>query len=151
MSREFRHACPADVAALAFLDAAVNFNPWSERQFAVVCAGASGDAVSTVVVEEEGRLDGFIVFSQVLDEASIHNIAVAAAHQGKGLGRQLLQAALAQMKGSGATRCLLEVRESNTAARQLYAGNGFQLDGVRKNYYPSEGGREDALLMSREL
>ena len=59
--------------------------------------------------------------------------------------------ALLKMKHDGATRCHLEVRQSNAVARRLYEGNGFKLDGIRKSYYPTEGGREDALLMSRCL
>ena len=104
-----------------------------------------------MVVEEDGRIDGFVVFSQVLDEASIYSIGVHSAQQGKGLGHLLLQAALLKMKQAGATRCFLEVRQSNAVARRLYEGNGFELDGIRKSYYPTEGGREDALLMSRCL
>lgn len=151
MSLECRVACLEDAPALASIDAGVNVNPWNERQFAVACSGGSSGRNIVLVVEEDGRLNGFIVFSQVLDEACIHNIAAHRAHQGKGMGNFLLQQALIQMGRSGAICCLLEVRESNTAARQLYARNGFELDGVRKNYYPTPEGREDALLMSRQL
>ena len=45
----------------------------------------------------------------------------------------------------------LEVRASNRAALALYEGEGFIEDGVRKDYYPAGSGREDALLMSKEL
>ena len=52
----------------------------------------------------------------------------------------------------GKTRCLLEVRVSNTSAIQLYEKLGFKRDGIRKNYYPTETSmREDALLMSLDL
>jgi [ribosomal protein S18]-alanine N-acetyltransferase len=149
--RAIRPACPADAGSLAAIDAGVSFSPWSERQFAVVCGETGGQRENALVVDEDGLLHGFVVFSQVLDEGSIHNIAVHPAHQGRGLGRLLLASAVAQMRRAGATRCLLEVRQSNKPARRLYEGNGFELDGVRKNYYPTEGGREDALLMSREL
>ncbi|MCZ6831549.1 MAG: hypothetical protein O7F73_18545, partial [Gammaproteobacteria bacterium] len=50
-----------------------------------------------------------------------------------------------------AVRCLLEVRCSNGGAIALYRKHGFTEDGVRKNYYPTDGGREDALLMSLNL
>ena len=76
------------------------------------------------------------------------NIDLHPAQQRKGLGCLLLESALLKMKNDGATRCFLEVRQSNAAARRLYAGNGFELDGIRKRYYPTEDGREDALLMS---
>ena len=67
------------------------------------------------------------------------------------MGRLLLGAALHQSLGEGATRCYLEVRASNVAARGLYEKLGFQLDGLRKNYYTTAAGREDALLMSLSL
>ena len=151
MSRTVRPASPADAGSLAAIDVNVNINPWNARQFAAACGGASINKQCAMVVEEDGRIDGFVVFSQVLDEASIYSIGVHSAQQGKGLGHLLLQAALLKMKEAGATRCFLEVRQSNAVALRLYKGNGFELDGIRKSYYPTEGGREDALLMSRCL
>jgi len=76
---------------------------------------------------------------------------VRASRRGRGLGAFLLGGLLAQVKASGAHRCLLEVRASNTAARRLYAKMGFERDGERKNYYPGPGAPEHALLMSRNL
>ena len=104
-----------------------------------------------LVAHCEDLPDGFIVYSQVLDEASIHNIAVRAQRHGEGLGRMLVDGSLLRMKSAGATRCLLEVRRSNSAAQGLYESAGFELDGERKDYYPGGGGRENALLMSRKL
>ena len=92
-----------------------------------------------------------MVFAQVLDEASIHRIAIHPEQRGMGMGKALLQSAMEQMRRAGARRCLLEVRQSNTVALRMYEANGFGHDGVRKNYYPSPDGREDALLMSRTL
>jgi len=151
VSRTIRPACPADAKGLAAIDADVSFNPWSEQQFAVVCSATGGNRELALVADEDDRLHGFVVFSQVLDEGSIHNLAVHPAQQRRGLGRLLLVSAVAQLEQADARLCLLEVRRSNKAARRLYEGNGFALDGVRKNYYPTKGGREDALLMSRAL
>ena len=151
MSRTVRPAFPADAGSLAAIDINVNINPWNARQFAAACGGASINKQCAMVVEEDDRIDGFVVFSQVLDEASIYSIGVHLAHQRKGLGCLLLESALLKMKHDGATRCHLEVRQSNAVARRLYEGNGFKLDGIRKSYYPTQGGREDALLMSRCL
>lgn len=151
MQRTIRPARPADAEWLAVIDADVSFNPWTEQQFALVCSATAGYRETALVVEEDDQLHGFVVFSQVLDEGSIHNIAVHPAHHRKGLGRLLLEAAVEELIRADARRCLLEVRRSNKAARRLYEDNGFALDGVRRNYYPTQGGREDALLMSREL
>ena len=74
---------------------------------------------------------GFVVYARVLDEVTVHQIAVRADCQGRGLGQALLCSALREMRRAGAARCLLEVRESNQPARRLYQRNGFSIDGVR--------------------
>jgi ribosomal-protein-alanine N-acetyltransferase len=147
---ELRHARPDDAARLAAIDARVSAHPWSRGQFATACSGEES-AATTLVLEDGGRVEGFIIYSQVLDEASILNIAVLLARQRHGVGGEILSSALQRMRESGMTRCMLEVRESNTAAQRLYRGHRFALDGTRKKYYPTRDGREDALLMSIEL
>lgn len=145
-----RPAGPEDVKALVAIDA-VNPAPWSERQFARAVRAGSADATRVLVAYCGDRLDGFIVYSRVLDEVSIHNIAVRAGRRGQGLGGLLLARSLRCMKNAGAARCLLEVRRSNVAAQRLYESAGFTPDGERKDYYRADAGREDALLMSRML
>lgn len=53
--------------------------------------------------------------------------------------------------GKGAKSIFLEVRPSNKAAIKLYEKLGFSEIGVRKNYYPVEGGREDELMFSCDI
>lgn len=146
-----RPAESGDATALAVLDSQVNPSPWTEGQFADACCAHSDDREHALVIGSAGCLMGFVVYSRMLDEICIHNIAVHPSQQGRGLGKSLLAAALAEASEGGAERCCLEVRASNNAARRLYEKLGFQLDGVRRNYYPSAVGREDALLMSRKL
>jgi ribosomal-protein-alanine N-acetyltransferase len=45
----------------------------------------------------------------------------------------------------------LEVRPSNAAARALYRAEGFAEVGLRRDYYPAAGGREDAVIMELRL
>lgn len=151
MAHTIRPARPADASVLAGIDSSVNLNPWSEQQFATACSGLEGARDSALIAQEEGRVDGFVVISQIMDEASILSLAVRPTRQRQGLGRMLLRAALERMAQTGAARCLLEVRQSNIAARRLYKRSGFVMDGVRKNYYPTENAREDALLLSCEI
>jgi [ribosomal protein S18]-alanine N-acetyltransferase len=146
-----RLARPDDIDALADIDALVNSSAWRPSQFAAACSGVERAIESALVLETVGGVCGFIVVSRVLDEGCIHNLAVHPAQQGRGMGRYLVATALDSMRRQGASRCLLEVRASNSAARGLYGALDFQLDGVRKNYYPTSNGREDALLMSKEL
>ncbi len=45
----------------------------------------------------------------------------------------------------------LEVRPSNQVACNLYEDLGFNEVGIRENYYPAYVGREDALVLAKEL
>jgi len=146
-----RPAQPGDAPDLAGIDLEVNVSPWSITQFEAVCAGVDGARERALVVEEAGLPVGFVVFTRVLDEACIHNIAVRLSRQRRGLGAVLLEGAMRELRREGIARCLLELRVSNGAARALYERFAFQVDGVRKDYYPAVAGREDALLMSTML
>lgn len=146
-----RSASPADAVALAALDRLVNRSPWSLAQFELACAEGVNSTEHTLLAEEAGQVLGFVVYTLVLDEACIHSIAVQPAQQGRGHGRFLLRSALAAAQRDGAGRCYLEVRASNATARSLYEKFSFQCDGLRKGYYATPEGREDAVLMSRQL
>jgi ribosomal-protein-alanine N-acetyltransferase len=76
-------------------------------------------------------------------EAEILTLAVAPYARGRGLGRALLCAAIAQAERAGAEEMFLEVGSDNPAARALYAGLGFVNVGARKAYYR---GRDAAVL-----
>ncbi len=104
-----------------------------------------------VLEQPVGAVCGFAVLQTALDEATLLNIVVKPAAQGMGLGSKLLEA-LVQLASDGCVnRLLLEVRRSNSRAIALYRKYGFLDDGIRKHYYPTATGREDALLMSLEL
>ncbi|GAB3288975.1 ribosomal protein S18-alanine N-acetyltransferase [Parahaliea aestuarii] len=146
MTLNLRRALPADVPAMAEIDASVSLSPWSAAQFLdAVAADARGEFAW--VAEVDGAVRGFVVCQRVLDELSIHNVAVAPVAQRRGLASRLLHHALGEVRPLPA-RCLLEVRASNAAALALYRGLGFTEDGRRRHYYPAAEGREDAVLMS---
>jgi ribosomal-protein-alanine N-acetyltransferase len=67
------------------------------------------------------------------------------------LGRDLLDHCLACARDHKADSLFLEVRTSNVAAIALYHSSGFVDLAVRRNYYPARVGREDALIMKKEL
>jgi ribosomal-protein-alanine N-acetyltransferase len=86
-----------------------------------------------------------------LDEAHLLNLSIARAAQRRGHGRQLLEEVSGVARGHGAQSMFLEVRPTNVAGRELYARAGFRQVGMRRAYYPAQGGREDALVLSRTL
>jgi len=69
----------------------------------------------------------------------------------QGLGRKLLNYLLARVGEQNMERLFLEVRPSNAAAIELYGSAGFTRLGVRKGYYKTRDGREDALVFVREF
>jgi ribosomal-protein-alanine N-acetyltransferase len=86
----------------------------------------------------------------IFDELHINSLAVDPASRRRGLARRLLVNVLADAVASGAQSATLEVRRSNEAARALYEGLGFRVDGVRRDYYQHP--REDALILwNRQL
>ncbi len=58
---------------------------------------------------------------------------------------------LNRARDRGARTVYLEVRPSNRIAYRLYENLGFNEVGVRKDYYPAFVGREDALVLAREI
>ncbi|EED35903.1 ribosomal-protein-alanine acetyltransferase [Luminiphilus syltensis NOR5-1B] len=111
----------------------------------------SGACHSWVVCDDGDDLVAMIWVTLVLEEADVVDLRVAERLRGRGIGKQLLAASLQALRRLGMERCLLEVRESNRAARHLYAGLGFVETGRRRDYYPLAGGREDAILMAFTL
>lgn len=136
-----RRAGPADLGALARLHAAAFDPAWSAGEIAAL------DAVA--LLEDDA---GLVLVRTVAGEAEILTIGVRPEARGAGVGRRLLEAALAAALAEGAGAVFLEVAEDNPAARRLYAGLGFEEVGRRRGYYPRAGTPAvDALVLRRAL
>lgn len=137
-----------ETAVLHRIEAEAVPDAWSEGMY----RDSLEQGHHSLVLEDNGELQGFAVWMQALpDEAELLNIVVKVSAQGHGLGQQLLQALLSNARSSGVERLMLEVRESNNAARRLYLRNGFIENGMRKNYYRTATGHEHAILMEIAL
>ena len=104
-----------------------------------------------LVLEIEGSVQAFGLVSVAANEAHILNICVARDYQRQGYGKRMLHRLLEIAEQKGADFIYLEVRESNEPAVNLYDQEGFNRLGVRKKYYPTEAGREDALVFAKAL
>jgi ribosomal-protein-alanine N-acetyltransferase len=81
-------------------------------------------------MEGAHALVGFVCLLVVAGEAQLENMAVNPAHQRRGLGRLLLQAALQASQCfavQGGCPCLLEVQAQNEPAIALYHSMGFKV------------------------
>lgn len=144
---EYRPMRADDVAAVVAIENRIYAFPWTAGNFADSFAAGHG----AWVCHEAGAMVGYAVTMQVLDEAHLLTIGVAAARQRRGLGSALLAHLCAQAQAAGAARMFLDVRPSNQPALALYARFGFGEIGRRRGYYPGPDGREDAIVMARDL
>jgi ribosomal-protein-alanine N-acetyltransferase len=98
------------------------------------------------------RATGFVIGRAMAGEAEIITIAVRPEDRRQGVGRILMDAAIATALAFDAAVMFLEAAVDNEAAVALYASMGFEAAGRRKQYYArGDGPRIDALIMRREL
>ncbi|MBE6819890.1 MAG: ribosomal-protein-alanine N-acetyltransferase [Ruminococcaceae bacterium] len=112
--------------------------PWSEKGLAEELENENSHFLVAVCDE----IAGYIGVQEICGEAYITNVAVFENYRKQGIGRALMKAAC---KGAEIRKCefiTLEVRESNSSAIALYESEGFEVAGVRKNFYsdPTENG-----------
>ncbi|SNY68742.1 ribosomal protein S18-alanine N-acetyltransferase [Enterobacter sp. CC120223-11] len=118
--------------------------PWSEQTL----ASNQGERYLNLQLTVDGEMAAFAITQIVLDEATLFNIAVDPAYQRRGLGRELLEQVVDEVEKRGVVTLWLEVRASNAAAIALYESMGFNEATIRRNYYPTAEGREDAIIMA---
>jgi len=84
-------------------------------------------------------------------DAHVLNLCVHPDYQVKGIGRLMLDHLTQTARESGADTIMLEVRQSNIIAIQLYLSADFHQLGMRAGYYPDHDGREDAVILAKSL
>lgn len=126
-------------------------NPWPQEAFVeeVRKNDFSYPAVASTRALRARVVCGYLVPWVVFEELHIQNVAVHPRHRGRGLGRWLVEEALALGTRRRCRVALLEVRESNTVARQLYASMGFREEGKRRRYYSQP--QENAIVYRKIL
>lgn len=103
------------------------------------------------VYESHAGIIGYGILSVAVGECHLLNICIAPSWQNAGHGTRLVEELLDLARAANVRNALLEVRVSNIPAFRLYHKLGFNEIGMRKGYYPARGGREDALVLAREL
>ena len=144
---EFRPMRTADLDRVMEIEPALYSHPWTRGNFEDSLAAG----YSCWVVECNGAVAGYGVLMIGVREAHLLNLSVAVDWQRRGFGRMLLEHFMRVARASDAAQLFLEVRPSNVAARRLYVEFGFREITVRRGYYPSGRGREDAILMGIAL
>jgi ribosomal-protein-alanine N-acetyltransferase len=138
-----------DLDEVTALEAASFTNPWSRDMLARELRNS--DVARVYVLRgPDGQLLAFCSCWFVFDELHINTLAVRIEERRRGLATRLLRFLFAEAAAAGLTRATLEVRRSNEAALRLYERLGFEVRGIRPNYYSQPV--EDALILwSRKL
>jgi ribosomal-protein-alanine N-acetyltransferase len=158
---KIRDATTRDLPGILEIERLAFDNPWSldafERELLlpfsrmiVAIQPSTRTAVRTApqFASEDASLIGFLCRWIVADECHILNVAVHPQMRQQGIGKRLMQHALAEARTKNIQVITLEVRRSNLAARGLYRKLEFQERRLRRNYY---GQGEDAIVMELKL
>ena len=137
----------ADLDAVLEIERASYPYPWTRTIF-TDCLQAG---YSCWVFGRRGVIEGYGVLSVAAGESHLLNVCVREESRKQGLGQKILTHLTAIARRHDAEVLFLEVRVSNLAARRLYEFSGFNELGTRRDYYPTDSGREDALIFARTL
>ena len=121
-------------------------DPWSENSIA---SELNNKLSLWYVAVEDEQVVGYVGSQTVLGETDMMNIAVHPDHRKHGIATQLIETLIQGLIEQNSHSLMLEVRDSNEAAKTLYRKLGFDEVGVRKNYYRNP--RENALILRKEF
>ena len=145
MPTEIKKVTEDMLADIAALESECFAEPWSETSLGLLV----GERAVGFAAFVDGRLAAYAGMTHVLDEGQITNIATYPEFRRQGLAKMLLMALDGYSRENGIAFLSLEVRESNVAARALYASCGWIDAGVRKNFYRFP--TENAVIMTKTL
>jgi ribosomal-protein-alanine N-acetyltransferase len=129
----------AELEKLCFND------PWSENSIA---SELDNRLSCWLVAIADDKVVGYVGSQTVLGETDMMNIAIHPDYRKQGIATELISALIEALNERGSHSLMLEVRASNEPAKSLYLKMGFDVVGVRKNYYRNP--REDALILRKE-
>jgi RimJ/RimL family protein N-acetyltransferase len=166
VSWRIREARADDAQALVDLAAAVSKEPegwlissdgWrgvgEERRYLKALRRYAHAAV--FVAEDDGEVVARLSLARDTHPASMHvadlGLMVAASHRRRGIGRALLDQAVAWSSRVGVRKLELHVFPWNDPAIHLYESFGFEREGFRRRHYVRDGEEVDAILMAYRI
>jgi len=137
----------SDIGAVTAIESATYDFPWSAGIFRdCLLAG-----YTNLVLDSDGDTVGYGIMSIAAGEAHLLNICVSGQLRRQGIGGRLLEHMMQLARQASTERIYLEVRPSNKSAFGLYRSAGFEVLGVRENYYKARDGKEDAIVLVRHF
>lgn len=142
-----RQLTEADLAQVCSIEKRAYTIAWTDK----IHAECVESGYPSLVLEQGGAIVGYVIFNYLYDECHLMNIVTDPNFQGLGVATRLIKAMYDNAKKSGMVKVILEVRASNKIAIEFYHKQGFAEIGLRKNYYKTTDGQEDALVMELVL
>jgi ribosomal-protein-alanine N-acetyltransferase len=145
---QIRHATSADLPPIRDLERQTETAAhWSDADYDALFAPDAPRRIALIIATETQpqQINGFVIARCNSDEWEIENVIISRDLRHQGMGSALIRELLNLAKKHSPISVLLEVRESNLAARRLYETLGFSQVGRRKNYYRDPS--EDALML----
>lgn len=132
--------------AAAEIEAQCFHDPWSYESFLKLLTNQSALKYTAL---DDGKVIGYALAYDIIDEISIINIATAKDSRNKGAASALIKKIEEYAALHSVPEITLEVRESNLPAINLYKKLGYRYIRKENNYYTHP--REDALIYSKEI
>ena len=142
----FRRMEEYDLFEVAHIEQGTFPDPWPLNSFHDCLAFGH----HCLVLEQNSTIHAYGIMSIEIGSGHILNLCVRPEFRQHGIGHWMLYHLLQRAEAAQVAAVFLEVRASNQPAIHLYHTTGFVQIGVRKDYYPSETGPEDALILMRE-
>lgn len=110
---------------------------------------------NTLVAEVDGDVVGYVKMMHPTPLAAsdhvweVNGLVVHPDHAGRGIGRALMQALIAEARARGGQKMTLRVFAPNRRALRLYEGLGFEVEGVlKREFRVGDGDYVDDILMA---
>ena len=123
----------------------VNQRDWRWRKARHLDDDVAREAAGIFVAEDAGQIVGYITTWQDREAGLGHipNVAVCRSHRGHGLGRQLIEHALAHFREAGLSHAKIETLAQNDVGNHLYRALGFR-EVARQVHFVAELGEREA-------
>lgn len=142
-SHEVRWMIKRDMPTVLAIEAEAFEFPWCEMSF--IRAMRQRNCIGMVIEDlRASEVRGFMIYELHKNRLHILNIAVDAAHRGRGYGRWMVQRLTNKLSHERRNRIMTEVRETNVDAQLFFRAMNFRAISVLKDFYDDTN--EDAYL-----
>ena len=146
----YRNAKRDDIDKILEIEKVSFPGPWGRVAFECeISKSLTGAGIFWVAEDEEtGNICGYTCANIIIDYIHLLNLAVAPDYRKKGIASEFIRKIESAALKRNIYGITLEVRETNTAAINLYRKFGFDVKGNREKYYEN---RDNALIMWKLL